>query len=435
MAVHDGPADAAQATRRLAQASVPGEIFVVARRLQKHGHQAVLVGGAVRDTLLGMSAEDWDLATSATPNEVQELFTKTIPTGIEHGTITVLVRGRHISGAIDRSAPMTPVEVTTFRGEAEYVDGRRPSSVTFLRDLHEDLARRDFTVNAFAWDPVREVFSDPFDGLTDLRSGRIRAVGDPAERFAEDGLRTMRAVRLCATRGFELDPPTEAAIEPALPVLDKVSRERVHVELTKMLAAPRPSRGLAPMVRTGMWKHVLPELEEAQQLEAVAAVDRMQPDPVVRLARLLWPLIQEGDAGRQRALASVDALRPSRNERRRVQALLSEPVSRLATVREPPEIRRAVAELGREHLDDALDLLGLDGRDAGAIRKACEGAPLSVGELDVKGRDLIEAGIVKPGKHVGELLRKLLEACLDDPTKNRSDTLVALARDSGSIAR
>ena len=274
------PSTAAEASEILRNSHVPDAILEVARRLQDAGQAAVLVGGAVRDALLGLPADDWDLATSATPEQVQGLFRKTIPTGVEHGTVTVMVR------APGQRGPRTPVEVTTFRGEGDYVDGRRPSSVTFHRDLREDLARRDFTVNAFAWDPIRELFTDPFDGLGDLAKRRIRAVGDPAERFAEDGLRTMRAVRLCATRIFTLDPATRAAIEPALPVLDKVSRERVRVELFKLLGAPQPSRGLQPMVETQMWSHVLADMPDEAKSDAIAAVDTMRPDPVLRLARL-----------------------------------------------------------------------------------------------------------------------------------------------------
>jgi tRNA nucleotidyltransferase (CCA-adding enzyme) len=181
----DMPADAGAAAIRLSAATVPAEILEVAQCLQDRGHAAVLVGGAVRDVLLGLPADDWDLATSARPEEVQAAFRRTIPTGIEHGTVTVLVRGRGGKSREGHEAHV-PVEVTTFRGEGAYIDGRRPSAITFLRDLVEDLARRDFTVNAFAWDPIARRFDDPFDGLADLRAGVLRAVGEPARRFGEE---------------------------------------------------------------------------------------------------------------------------------------------------------------------------------------------------------------------------------------------------------
>lgn len=420
---YKAPRNVEEATARLSSAEVPGEIVEVARRLQAAGHQAVLVGGSVRDALLGLPASDWDLATSATPDEVQALFRRTIPTGIEHGTVTVLVRPPGGDG------PRVPVEVTTFRGEGDYTDGRRPSSVTFHRDLVEDLARRDFTVNAFAWDPVRHVFEDPFDGLHDLQAKVIRAVGDPSERFAEDGLRTMRAVRFCATLGFSLDPATHDAIGPALGVLDKVSRERVHVELFKLLGAPRPSLGLWPMLDTGMWGHVLPELPRDQCEQAITAVDRLPADPTLRLARLLWPRARQDDAGRSIVLECTDRLRPSRQERQRIEALTSDEVAALPLADTPAAVRRIVSRLGREHLEDALALLELPADHAETIRSACRDAPLTTGELAIKGRDLIAAGLVRPGPAVGALQRDLLDRVLDDPTLNDPPALLAVARE------
>jgi tRNA nucleotidyltransferase (CCA-adding enzyme) len=413
-----------QASACLRTAAVPDTIVAVARRLQAKAHAAVLVGGAVRDALLGLPASDWDLATSATPQEVQAVFRHTIPTGIEHGTVTVMVR-RHGVGSDE--APV-PVEVTTFRGEGAYVDGRRPSSVTFHRDLREDLARRDFTVNAFAWDPIAEVFSDPFDGLADLRRGTIRAVGDPAARFREDGLRTMRAVRLCATRGFALAPDTAAAIAPALPVLDQVSRERVYVELRKLLVAPKPSLGLEPMLSTGMWPHVLPSLPPAEARKAIVAVDGFPRDFELRLARLIRPLAVQGAAQRARALEVVDhRLRLSRAERARLVALTSEAVDALGRAVTPAEIRRGAATLGKAHVRCAVAVAELDAEHAARIETALEGAALEVADLEVRGRDLIAAGLVEPGPIVGRVLVALLERTFEDPTLNEKARLLALA--------
>lgn len=422
------PATLAEAARCLERAEVPATIVAVARRLQGRGHAAVLVGGAVRDALLGLPASDWDLATSATPQEVQALFRHTIPTGIEHGTVTVMVR-RHGVGSDEGPEP---VEVTTFRGEGVYVDGRRPTSVTFHRDLREDLARRDFTVNAFAWDPIGREFSDPFGGLADLRGGIIRAVGDPHARFQEDGLRTMRAVRLCATRAFHLDPRTQEAITPALPVLDRVSRERVYVELKKLLEAPKPSIGLRPMQATGMWSHVLPPLSEGEAQTSidvtVDAVDALPRDFVLRLARLSWPLASTSEDARARALQTVDdRLRLSKAERARLVALTSAAVAALAEASTPSEIRRVAAELGRDHVSGAIAVADLDAERATGIVRAVEGAPLSVGELDLRGRDLIAAGLVKPGRIVGRVLDALLARTFVDPSLNERQRLLDLA--------
>ncbi len=419
------PADAKVATERLRVATVPEAIVDVARTLKDRGHAAVLVGGSIRDVLLGRPASDWDLATSATPEEVQDIFPRTVPTGIEHGTVTIVVQEEGVEAH-------TPVEVTTFRGEGTYEDGRRPTEVTFLRDLEDDLARRDFTVNALAWDPVEEVFSDPFGGLDDLRAGIVRAVGDPTRRFLEDGLRTMRAVRFCATRTLDLDAKTEAAIAGALHVLDKVSRERVLVELDKLLRAPKPSRGLLPMVSTGMWPHVLPEIPEADLNPSIEAVDAMEPVVATRLARLLRPRAVLGPEDLDVVAAGVDALKPSRALRAEVMALVGVDVTALegALDGEPADIRRAAAALGRERVPAALVVLGVEPDVRNRVDTCLDGAPLSVGELAIKGGALIERGVLAPGPAVGEAMRALLAWVLEDPSRNTPEQLMAHAAGS-----
>ncbi len=400
-------------------ADIPAAILAVLRTLDRAGFHGVVVGGAVRDALLGLGGGDWDVASNATPDEVVRLFPRTIPTGIEHGTITVL------SGhGDDRHA----VELTTFRGEGAYHDGRRPSEVRFLRELQDDLARRDLTINAFAWDPVNEVFTDAFGGLEDLCRGVIRAVGDPAVRFAEDGLRTMRAVRFAATMGFSLDPATEAAIAGALSVFDKVSRERVRVELIKLLGAERPSLGLIPMARTGLWGRVLAPLDPAELDDAIAAVDRMPIDPTLRLARLLRPI----RATPERVEAIMDDLRPSRDERSFVVRMCSPAVDELVEVSRGTSdaaIRRAAARLGRDSIEPAIAVVELDPQLAGRIRAAIEGAALTSKDLVVKGRDLIQAGVARPGPGLGELLERLFEWVLEDPRRNEAEALLERARE------
>ena len=197
---------------------------------------------------------DFDVATDARPEAVIDLFghSYAIPTGLKHGTVTV----------VTGSSPPRHVEVTTFRGEGDYLDGRRPSSVTYVKSLEDDLARRDFTMNAIAFDPLSGAIADPFDGRGDLARRLVRAVGDPVARFREDGLRPMRAVRQAAQLGFEVEPPTRAAIPQTLDVFRKVSAERVRDELLKLLAAPQPSRGLELMRTTGLLGEVIPELLE-----------------------------------------------------------------------------------------------------------------------------------------------------------------------------
>lgn len=414
------PRDAEQARQRLLGVNIPTPIMAVLETLDRAGYHGVVVGGAVRDALLGEVGGDWDVASNATPQEVVALFPRTIPTGIEHGTITVLT-GR----GDDRHA----VELTTFRGEGEYHDGRRPSEVRFLRELTEDLARRDLTINAFAWDPVNAVFTDAFGGLEDLRAGLIRAVGDAATRFAEDGLRTMRAVRFAATMGFSLAPETEAAIAGALPVFDKVSRERVRVELIKLLAAKRPSLGLVPMARTGLWDRVFAPLGDPVRAETIAAVDRLPARPILRLARLLWPVRHE----RAQLEHTLDQLKLSREERARALRLTALAVDELAEAVKltdesaPACVRRVVAELERGYLDDVMDLLELDAEARERIDTALVGAALTGKELAIKGRDLIAAKLAAPGKQLGELLDALLEWVIEEPSRNTEAQLLAEA--------
>lgn len=410
------PSSVADAAALLKQVDIPVPIIDVVQTLQTLGHDAVLVGGAVRDALLGLPAEDWDIASSATPKEVQKAFRRTIPTGIEHGTVTVMVP---CDGAF------LPIEVTTFRGEGLYRDGRRPESVRFLRDLVEDLARRDFTVNAFAWDPVQSVFSDPFDGLSDLSHRWVRAVGDPAQRFAEDGLRTMRAVRFCATRELKLEPTTQAAIPGALEILDRVSRERVLVELTKLLSAQRPSAGLRPMLETGMWSHILAPVERPELERAIDAVDRLPADAIIRLARLMRPLAERQHAAV--ALERFDALKPSKAERQRLERLLSPAAQRLAVATTDLERRRMAAELGREYIFAAMQVYELEAKAQDDVTRALEGAPLRVRDLAIGGRDLLAANIVSKGPQMGDVLEHLFQWVLEDPSRNQAKQLLEAA--------
>ena len=408
-----GTSEAAAAV--LAALAIPTAIRQVAEVLHDAGHDVVLVGGAVRDCLLGRVHGDWDLASSATPDEVTALFRRTIPTGIEHGTVTVLC---------GRGDDRVTTEITTFRGEGEYIDGRRPSEVRFLRTLDGDLARRDFTINAMAWNPLTGVFTDIFGGLRDLQSGIVRAVGEATTRFAEDGLRAMRAVRFCAALGYSLDPETAAAIGGALDTLDQVSRERVQVELVKLLASPRPSLGLLPMVATSMWGRVLADYASAEVEAAIIAVDALPADPRLRLARLLWPL--RGQVAKIEAVLD-ERLRPSREDRNWLLVLCRAANGELADLREPAAIRRAVAALGRKHLADLLAILNVEAEQRSRIETAICGAALSIGELEIRARDLIAAGLLQPGPIVGRLLRGLLQWVLDDPSRNQRAQLLAEA--------
>lgn len=421
----------------LQSAEFPPEILAVLRRLGEAGHRSWLVGGAVRDLLLGRPRGDFDLATPATPQEVVRLFRKVIPTGIDHGTVTVLVDRAH------------KVEVTTFRGEGAYRDGRRPESVTFHTDLVEDLARRDFTVNAMAFDPLARELADPHGGQADLAAGVIRAVGDPAARFGEDGLRPLRAVRFAAQLGFRLDPATHAAIAPALPVVRKVSLERVGEELARLAAAPHVAHALDLLAESGLAGVVLPPLAAAEpevRRHAGAVAAAVRPDPA-RPWRRLAALLHVA------AVEEVEPLLGWLRFPRRVAVEAGALAARHACLRDgapedphaPAAVRRWLAGVGPERAGDLLDLRDAEvsalpaaaqagpAADAAALRRRVEealasGAPLLVGQLALDGKALMALLGCGPGPHVGEGLRALLDEVLDDPGLNTPERLGALAR-------
>lgn len=421
----------------LARARFPEPVLDVLRTLGSAGHRSWLVGGAVRDLLLHRprAASDFDVATPARPEAVMRLFRRVIPTGVEHGTVTVLAQGE-------------PVEVTTFRGEGAYRDGRRPESVTFLTDLEEDLARRDFTMNALAFDPLGREFRDPFGGRADLARRRVRAVGQAAARFGEDGLRAMRAVRFVAQLGFELDPATRRAIPGALEVVRLVAAERITDELSKLLLAPGAPLALRLLRATGLLGVALPALaaHPGVELEHAAAVVGASPPLLpVRLAALLHRLSPGGAAG---ALAG---LRLSRSVSDAALALARAFPCRRADGAglpglEPAALRRWIARVEPERIGsilalaraEALALRPAERRRAAAqvkkVRDRLEAVlrdrpPLSVRELALDGREVAAALGTEPGPRVGAALRHLLDRVLEHPEENEPERLRAALRD------
>jgi tRNA nucleotidyltransferase (CCA-adding enzyme) len=420
----------------LARASFPAPVLEVLRRLGAAGHRSWLVGGAVRDLLLHRPrlATDFDVATPATPDAVSALFRKVIPTGIEHGTVTVLAHGH-------------AVEVTTFRGEGAYEDGRRPGSVTFLTDLEADLARRDFTMNALAYDPLLPELRDPFDGRSDLRRGIVRAVGDPRARFGEDGLRPLRAVRFAAQLGFALHPRTRAAIPGALEVVRKVSRERVADELSRLVVAPRAERGVALLRATGLVEVVLPALAALPRgdlAHAARVLARAPTSDAVRWAALLHVL----PAGEVAPL--LLSLRLSRRLAEEASVLVRAHACRVREPRgtlpgSPVAVRRWLAEAGPAR---AGALLALAEAEAGSLpaprgararaevkelatrvaRTEEESPPLAIGDLAIDGAEVMRVLGARPGPYVGEALRHLLERVLEDPAENVPDRLADALR-------
>src|SRR3954471_12042550 len=325
-------------------AKVPEDVLGICRRLREKGKRGWIVGGCVRDLLRGEPAKDWDVATDARPDEVVGMFKKVIPTGIQHGTVTVVLRGVHY-------------EVTTLRGEGAYTDGRRPDKVEFVDDITADLARRDFTFNAMAIDPVDGHLIDPWSGRRDLDARVLRAVGDAMERFAEDGLRVLRAARFSATLECAIDPDTELAMRAprSLDTFRKVSAERVRDEWLKAMHAKRPSVAFEAMRRTDLLGISCPELLESVGCtqnkwhaydvwgHAMACLDACKPDPIIRTAALFH------DVAKPRTRAFSDKTQDyTFYEHERVGAELADPI--LTRLRFSNEERARVVGLVRHHL-------------------------------------------------------------------------------------
>src|SRR5437764_3079594 len=364
--------------------AVPADVMALLRALRGAGKQAWLAGGAVRDLLRGKVAQDFDVATDALPEEVVKLFPRVIPTGMQHGTVTVLT-GQH------------NVEVTTFRGEGPYLDGRRPSSVTFLGDIDGDLARRDFTVNAMAWDPLSGELRDPFGGVRDLTCGLLRAVRDPLERFREDGLRPMRAVRFACTLRLALDRATERAIPQTLDVFAKVAWERIRDEFSKLLVrGDPPSRGVRLLRRTGLLSRIAPELLEGVGFEqnqyhaydvfrhTVRAVDFAAAGLIVRVAALLHDVGKPRSAqppeprgehtfykhefvGEELSKEILLRLRYSTKEVERVSLLVREHNWYYRPEWNDATVRRTIARIGAEALPELWALRRADLRARGRL--------------------------------------------------------------------
>jgi len=420
----------------LARAKLPAPLLEVLRRLGGAGHRSWIVGGAVRDLLLHRprEASDFDVATPATPREVMALFPKVVPTGVEHGTVTVLAGG-------------LAIEVTTFRGEGPYVDGRRPESVTFHRDLEADLARRDFTMNALAWDPLAGEFRDPHAGRADMARRIVRAVGVAEERFAEDGLRPVRAVRFAAQLGYGLAPATRRAIPAALPVVRKVAIERISEELSRLVVAPDAARAMALARATGLLEVVLPALARmppAALEHAAKVLARVPPDLALRFAALLHVLPA---AEAERMLVE---LRQPRRVSDEVAVLLWAHACRAATPagklpRSSAEVRRLLSRAGPQRADALLALAQAEASALPAPRARPARAevkelqeeiaqigrarpPLMAQDLALDGRAAMRALGIGPGPEIGEALRHLLDRVLEDPGMNAPDALEAELR-------
>ena len=457
--------------------SIPHELKEFNRIFSQHGYKAYLVGGAVRDTILGKKISDWDVTTDATPQEVIQMFKVVIPTGIAHGTVTVHFMKHEI-------------EVTTFRADQGYSDGRHPDKIIFAKTIEDDLSRRDFTMNAIAADLSDGSIVDPFNGQKDIKAKLIKTVGNPHERFMEDGLRPLRGLRFSSQLDFDIDKDTfnEIFNEEVQKKIGSVSLERFRDEFEKILRSPKPSHGLRLMEQTGVLKIFIPELAECRGVEqaddrgyhemdvldhCLTACDGAPQDNLaVRYAALFH------DIGKKETRKEVFEENPSKpSEKIRVVHFfqhenVSEKLTRTILTRiklsnaqidkichlvkehmfyyektwSDAAVRRFIIRIGIENIDDLFDLRRADtfGKygvpvDANSetalnllefsdrIKKIeSEKAVLNLKSLAVNGKDLIEAGIA-PGKTLGHILNELFQCVVDDPDMNSKEKLLPVA--------
>ena len=393
---------------------LPEHVEYIINELMKHGYEAYAVGGCVRDTLLHRIPGDWDITTSASPETVKQIFRRTIDTGIEHGTVTVM---------LDKCG----YEVTTYRIDGEYEDGRHPKSVEFTTNLVEDLKRRDFTINAMAYNHETGLI-DVFDGIGDLERKRIRCVGEAKERFTEDALRMLRAVRFAAQLGFSIEEATVQAICELAPNLSKISRERIQAELTKLLKSAHPEL-VEKIFSLGLMKQVLPELakeyEQADTQKMLQKLMQTEADTIIRYTVFLSIVEDVPQKRRERTRAVLRELRFDNHT--------TDFVSRLSEWRDvrlsldKPALRRQIVEIGEDIFPYLLKLREAVEAEKMYQQMKTEGDCLSIKELAVNGRDLIEAGI-EAGKPVGDKLAGLLQIVLEHPEYNTREKLLSLVQ-------
>lgn len=430
---------------------LPRKVVLIIKNLQRHGYDAYAVGGCVRDSILNRKPEDWDITTSAKPEQVKRIFRRTVDTGIEHGTVTVLI-GKD------------GFEVTTYRVDGLYEDGRHPKEVTFTSRLEEDLKRRDFTINAMAYNDDERLV-DAFGGMRDLNYHLIRCVGDPKERFSEDALRILRAVRFSAQLAFPIEPETAEAIKSLAPNLEKISAERIQAELVKLLVSDHPER-IQDACELGITKVVLPEWDDMVGVKqntphhkydvaahTVHALQNVKNDKVLRLTMLFHdmgkPVMKTTDengrdhfkghaiASEQIAKTVMKRLKFDNDTIRKVTKLVAYHDYRM----EPTgaSVRRAMHEIGVELFPYYLAVRLADTKAQSSyerrgkleniiqIRELYRNALrnkecVTLKDLAVTGTDLINLGIA-PGKKLGTLLNELLDMVIEDPAWNQKGKL------------
>ena len=440
---------------------LPEKVNTIIQTLQEHGYEAYAVGGCVRDSLLGREPGDWDITTSASPDETKKLFARTVDTGIEHGTVTVLLGKEGF-------------EVTTYRIDGKYEDSRHPTEVIFTRNLREDLLRRDFTINARAYNDTEGIV-DIFGGMDDLKRKIIRCVGNARERFGEDALRIMRGVRFAAQLGFSLEKETKEAMTELAPTLEKISAERIQTELVKLLVSDSPEL-IREAYHLGITAVILPEFDEMMRTgqetkyhrydvgeHTVQAVCNVPPDKVLRLTMLLHdvakPEMKTVDAdgtahfkghdirGEQKAKEILRRLKFDNDTIHKVTKLVRWHDYRMPA--EKKNVRKAMSKISAELFPMYLlvkradilahsmyrreeELENLSGLQKCYEEIVADHECVSLKQLAVTGTDLIGIGM-KPGKQIGEVLNELLRIVLEYPEFNNKEHLLRFVQNRFDI--
>ena len=430
---------------------LPEEVKCIIELLNRRGHEAYAVGGAVRDTLLGRKPEDWDITTSALPDEIKSIFNRTVDTGIEHGTVTVLMKGKGF-------------EVTTYRIDGEYLDSRHPKDIKFTRNLSEDLLRRDFTINAMAYND-RDGLVDEYGGKEDLKDGIIRCVGDPVKRFEEDALRMLRAVRFSAQLGFDIHPDTKEAIAKLAPTIKNISAERIRDELLKLIESDNPGF-IRELYSLGLTQHFLPEFDEMMECEqnskhhmynvgehTIHAMENIESDRILRLAMLLHDMgkpstkskDEEGHhhfynhqiIGAQMANKTLRDLKMDNDTRKQVVRLVRYHDER--PVLKERIVRKCIVEIGLDAFPNIFAVKRADTLAQSDYKReeklqyiedfesmyndiVAKGQCLRITDMKISGKDLIDMG-AKQGPSIGELLQELFEDVLNNPSHNNEEYL------------
>ncbi|WP_251546727.1 CCA tRNA nucleotidyltransferase [Limosilactobacillus caecicola] len=378
----------------------------ILQKIEQAGFEAYFVGGSVRDTILDDPIHDIDIATSAYPSEIKKIFRKTVDTGIQHGTVMILDHG-------------TGYETTTFRTESGYQDYRRPDQVTFVRSLRDDLKRRDFTINALAMKEDGTVI-DLFDGLGDLDRHLIRAVGNPEERFNEDALRMMRAVRFAAKLDFTIDSPTLEGIRNHGALLQKIAVERIEVEFTKLLQGLNPQRGLADLIETGLYQYCPGLTDYREALQAFSRQDQWQLITNDQLAWLSF-INALGITSRDQVRQFMKSWKLSNELIDRVQKSLQ----LLLAIHTGQVTKQQLFAAGRGAVQDALTIADFNGWQHTDLLRTFDELPIKDShELAINGGQLIKDGILKPGPMMGRVLKQLQQLVINGEVPNDRDQLL-----------